>query len=124
MEYSPQCINARLQGVVSTIDAAGAGFLILLETSTPLVSIQLANPCGTINGGVLTFDGTLQDTAVASGLANGAVITDALGIDVVTGLTVGIPLSGADVIVTNGVNSTQINAGEIVQVLSAQITGS
>lgn len=123
--YSVACINARLQGVVDTIDGGGSnGFLILRQGTTNLVSIQLARPCGTISGGVLTFSGTLQDTASTTGSADNVIINDSVGTTVVSDLTVGIPLSGADVIVSNGLNSTLISAGQTVQVLSAQITGS
>ena len=123
--YSLACINARLQGVVNTIDGGGsAGFLILRAGTTNLVSIQLATPCGTISGGVLTFSGTLLDTATATGLADNTIINDSTGTNVVTDLTVGIPFSAADVIVSNGLNSTLISSGQTVQVLSAQITGS
>ncbi len=124
VDYSLTCINNRLQAVVDTIDVGGNGFMILRENTTTLVAIELANPCGTVAGGVLTFDGTLQDTATATGSANNCIITDALGAEVVTGLTVGIPFSGAEVIISNGLNSTLISLDQEVEVASAQITGS
>lgn len=125
VDYSGPCINARLQGVVDTIDGGGSnGFLILRDGATNLVSIQLARPCGTVSGQVLTFVGTLQDTATATSSANNCTITDSTGTEVVTGLSVGIPFSGSDVIVSNGLNNTLIQSGQTVAVLSAQITGS
>lgn len=124
IDYSLAAINARLQGVVDTIDASGNGFIVLKDGPTTLVTIQLANPCGTVSGGVLTFDGTLLDTATGTGSADVCNVTDALGVDVITGLTIGIPFSGAEVIISNGLNSTLISSGQVVQVLSAQITGS
>lgn len=122
--YSTDCINNRLQAVVDTIDAGPSnGFMVLQQSTTTIVSIQLAKPCGTVSGGVLTFVGTLLDTAIASGAPDNVIITDSAGAEVVSDLTVGIPFSGAQVIITNGLNSTQINSGQSVQVLSAQIEG-
>lgn len=124
--YSTAAINARLQGVIDTIDANGNGFLKLFDTGSSLLSsIQLSVPCATVSGGVMTFGGTLLDpAAVGTGSANSGVIQDALGTTVVSGLTVGIPLSGADILISNGLSSTLITAGQTLQVVSAQITGS
>lgn len=125
VDYSLTCINNRLQAVIDTIDGGGSnGRLLVRQNATTLVSIQLARPCGTVSGGVLTFVGTLQDTATATGSANNCVIEDSTGSDVVTGLSVGIPFSGADVIMDNSLNSTLISAGQTVLLLSATITGS
>lgn len=125
VDYSVSAINARLQGVIDTIDASGNGNFLIRASATVLSTIQLANPCGTVNGGVLTFQGTLlDDSADATGVADNCTIEDGAGNEVITGLTVGIPLSGRDVIISNGVNSTLITAGNVVQLLSAQITGS
>ena len=125
VDYSGTCINERLQAVVDTIDAGGSnGFMILRSGTTNLVSIQLARPCGTVSGQVLTFSGTLSDTATATSSADNCIINDSTGANVVTGLTVGIPLSGRDAIISNGLNNTLITSGQTVQVLSAQIAGS
>jgi len=126
VNYSLPVINARLQAVANTIDAAGSpGYLIIRDNSgTTLSTIQLARPCGTVNGGILTFTGTLLDpAATATGTAENAIITDASGAVMISGLTVGIPLSSADIIMSNGLNSTVISVGQVVQLLSAQITG-
>jgi hypothetical protein len=123
--YSTAAINARLQGVIDTIDASGNGFFLLKAGSTTVSTIQLSNPCGTVSGGVLTFSGTLlDDSADATGTVDSASITDASGNVVVSGLTVGIPLTGAEVIISNGLNSLLITAGDVVALLSAEITGS
>ena len=126
VNYSLPVINARLQAVANTIDAAGSpGYLIIRNNSgTTLSTIQLARPCGTVNGGILTFTGTLLDpAATATGSAENAIITNANGAVMISGLTVGIPLSSADIIMSNGLNSTVISVGQVVQLLSAQITG-
>ncbi len=123
--YSQSAINARLQAVVNTIDASGNGFLKLLATSTVISTIQLANPCGTVNGGVLTFIGTLLDpSAAGTGLITTGQITDAAGNLILSGLTAGIPGGSQDIIISNGLNSTLVTTGQTVLVLAAQITGS
>ena len=124
--YSLACINARLQAVVDNIDGGGSnGSLVLLSNSTVISTVSLARPCGTINGGVLTFSGTLLDpSAAATGIVTTAEIWDSTGAIVISGLTVGIPLSPGDVTIVNGFNSTLITVGQVVQVLAAQITGS
>jgi hypothetical protein len=124
--YSVTAINARLLGLVSAIDEGSAnGQLILLANSTVISTITLNKPSGTVNGGVLTFSGPLLNSAAANaGSVTGAQITDSNGVLMISGLTAGIPGSGADIIISNGLNSTFINAGQAVQLLSAQIVGS
>lgn len=124
--YSVPCINNRLLGVVTTIDAGpGNGTLVLLANSTVISTITLQKPSGTASGGVLTFTGPLLDSgAAAAGSITTAQFKDSNGNIVVSGLTAGIPLSGADIIISNGLNSTFINTAQAVQILSATITGS
>lgn len=123
--YSQLAIDDRLDGVVTAIDTGGNGSLNLYAGSTLVSTISLANPCGTVDGGVLTFSGTLLDPAAAgTGLIDSGTISNGAGSVVVSGLTAGIPLSGADIIINNGLNSTLVTAGQVVQLLSAQIIGS
>lgn len=124
--YTTAAINYRLEGVIDAIDSgASNGFLLLRDGGTTLATIQLARPCGTVSGGVLTFVGQLtDDSADATGTADNGLIQNGDGSTMVTGLTVGIPLSGADIIVSNGLNSTAISSGQTVELLSAEITGS
>ena len=42
----------------------------------------------------------------------------------ISGLTVGIPLSGANVTIANGLNSTLVTVGQVVTLISGQIIGS
>lgn len=121
--YSQTAINARLQGVVSVIGAGGVlklyGGIVLLST------IPLANPCGTVAGGVLTFTVPQSDPAASNtGSANTATIEDSGNNVMISGLSVGVPLSGANIIISNGLNSTLITAGQIVTLVSGQIIGS
>lgn len=121
--YSTAAKNARLQAVIDTIDAgAGAGVLQIGTTAmgTVLASITLADPCGTVSGGVLTFSGfPRSDTSAdANGTAAAARIRDSNGNDVITGLTVGLVGSGADIVF----ESVSFNVGEIITLNSATIT--
>jgi hypothetical protein len=124
--YSPTAINFRLEGVADAVDAAGpSGSLRLLAGATVVSTISLSFPCGSASGGVLTFTGTLVDPSAANtGVVDAGAIYNAAGSVIVSGLTAGIPLSGADILINNGLNSTLINSGQVVQVLSATITGS
>lgn len=121
--YSSTAIDDRLQGVVTAI---GNGANLLLKAGGSTIStIALASPVGTVSGGILTFGGTLLDpSAAATGNIDSAVINDSGGSTIVSGLTVGIPGSGRDIIISNGLNSTLISAGQVVALLAAQITGS
>lgn len=124
--YSLSCINARLNGVISTIDAGpGNGVIVLLAGSTPVSNVTLQKPSGTVNGGVLTFTPPMIDpSAVGAGIVTTAHVTDSTGAVIISGFSVGIPGSTADIIISNGLNSDFINTGQIVSVLAAQITGS
>jgi len=124
--YSQTVINQRLQVIVNNIDGGGSnGFLQLLSNSTVISTVQLARPSGVVSGGVLTFLGTLLDpSAAASGGITTGRFTDSNGVVIAFGLTAGLPLSGADIIVNNGLGTLLVTAGQTVQVLAAQITGS
>jgi hypothetical protein len=125
--YTLPAINDRLQGTVNAIDGGGAaGSLVLRDGGTVVSTITLALPCGTVDGGVLTFGGTLIDlSAAATGEVDNGIVYDSAGIAQVTGLTVGVPpSSGYEILISNGINSTLISSGQTVQIVSAQITGS
>jgi hypothetical protein len=121
--YSTDAKNARLTGVVNTIDAGSGPGVLQIGTSamgTVLAEITLADPSGTVSGGVLTFSGfpRSDSSANATGVAAAARIRDSNGNDVITGLTVGMTGSGADIIL----ETTNIDTGEIVTLNSATIT--
>lgn len=121
--YSTDLINARLNGVVTALGAAAT--LRLIASGTTVSTISLANPAGTVAGGILTFTTPQTDlSAGGTGSVDEANIYDSAAALAISGLTVGIPLSGANVIISNGLNSTLISAGQSVQLLAAQITGS
>ena len=125
--YSTTAIDDRLLGVVTAIDSGGApGRLELLAAGTVISTISLAyGPCGTVSNTILTFSGTLLDPAAANtGFVNSGRIKNSNGDIQISGLTAGIPLSGADIIISNTLNTTLISAGQVVSLLSAQIQGS
>jgi hypothetical protein len=125
VNYSTTAINARLQGVVTAIDSGGGpGQLIVYAGAMVLVSVPLGTPSGTVSGGVLTFNVPRTATATGTGLATAASITNFTGVVMISGLTVGIPLSSANVIVSNGLNTLQFTAGQVVALISGQIIGS
>jgi hypothetical protein len=124
--YTQTAINARLNGVVSAIDGGGGPGLFKLYSGGLLVStITLAVPSGTVAGGALTFTAPRSDlSAAGSGLLTEGRMTDSTGAEMITGLSVGIPFSGANIIVSNGLNTLQVTAGQTVTLLSGQIIGS
>jgi hypothetical protein len=115
--YPVNVLNNRLQQVVNAIDAGVTnGFLKLIKLGGAVVaSFQLARPCGTITGGVLTFSGTLVDPVAAGGLVSGGLIADGDGNTVVSGL-----LLNTEIFLSPTPN---INPGQTVTITSATITG-
>lgn len=86
-----------------------------------LATIALSAVCGTVGGaGVLTFsDFPKSDTdADASGTAAAARIVDGDGVVIISGLTVGLTSSGADI----ELDSVTLTAGQTVTVSSGTIT--
>ena len=121
VNYNTATKNARMQAVADNIDGgSGAGVIEIGTTGmgTVLAQITLADPCGTVSGGVLTFSGfPRSDTSAnATGVAAAAVIKASDGTVVVSGLTVGT--SGTDIIL----DTANIDAGEVVTLNNASIT--
>lgn len=123
VNYPTTLINTRLQDVVTAIGAGGsAGLLKLLDSvGTTLSSMQLAQPCGTVSGGVLSFGGLslIDPAASTSGTAAAARIEDSTGSTVISGLTVGIS-SAFDIVLSP---SAVIVAGQTIAITQATITG-
>jgi hypothetical protein len=123
--YSSSVVDARLQVVLNAIDGGpGDGILTLLASGTVISMLTLAKPSGSIAGGVLTFFSPLTDASAAgTGSVTSGTVSDSAGNLVALNLSTGIPGAGADITIFNGMNSTQIEAGQTVQVLAARITG-
>ena len=121
VNYTTAVKNARMTAVRDQIDAgSGPGVLQIGTTGmgTVLIEVTLADPSGTVTGGVLSLSNfPRSDTSAnASGTAAAARIRDSSGTDVITGLTVG--LSAADVIL----DSVNITAGQTVTINTAAFT--
>jgi hypothetical protein len=119
--YTTAVKNARMSAVVTQIDAgAGAGVLQIGTTgmASILAEITLADPSGTVTGGVLTFSSFPRSDTSANntGTAAAARVRDSNGVDIITGLTVGT--SGSDI----NLDSVSITAGQTVTITSATIT--
>ncbi len=120
VNYNATLKNTRMTDVVTAIGTTGY-LNIFNSVPTLLASIALANPPGTVTGGVLTFGSTplTEASANASGTAVAATISTAInggGTVVVSGLTVGV--SASDIVLS----STNIVAGQPVTITSATIT--
>lgn len=118
--YSTTVKNSRLTVVKDAIDAGSAAGVLEIGTSgmgTVLASISLADPCGSVSSGVLTFTMPQSDTnADATGTAAEARVKDSNGTVIISGLTVGT--SGANI----NLSSVSITAGDTVTLNSAAIT--
>ena len=118
--YSTTVKNSRMTVVRDAIDGGSSGGTLQIGTTgmaTILAEIALADPCGSVSGGVLTFAMPQSDAgANASGTAAEAHIKDSSGTTVVSGLTVGT--SGANI----NLSSVNIAAGDAVTITSATLT--
>jgi hypothetical protein len=118
--YNAALKNTRMTDVVTAIGATG---FINFYSATPtlLASIPLANPAGTVTGGVLTFSAmpVSDSSADATGTAVSATVSTAIdggGTVVITGLTVGTV--STDIVLS----STNIVATQPVTITAASIT--
>ena len=122
--YSTAVKNTRLDAVTTAIDAGtGSPSAGSLQIGTAAMALVLAvidfqNPAApAAAGGVLTFTMPRSDTeANDTGTAAAAIIVDADGTTIVSGLTVGT--SGTDIIL----DSLSLTAGQTVTINSATIT--
>lgn len=91
--------DARAEATRAYIDTgAGQAAVLLYDASNVLVaSIPLANPCGSVSGGVLMIAESGDALALVDGTPAAAAITSANGSVCIYGLTVGAPGSGAGV---------------------------
>ncbi|MBN9504910.1 MAG: hypothetical protein J0I69_02695 [Altererythrobacter sp.] len=122
--YSTAAKTARMQAVIDLIDAgSGPGVLEIGTANMELVlaTLTLADPSGTAAAGVLTFDTdpAIEDPeADASGVAAAARFKDSNGNVIISGLTVGLKESGADIELDN----TNIAAGQEINLKTGEIS--
>ncbi len=110
----------RTTRMTATRDACAGGALQLLDGSGNVLSSHTLSPSG---GTVADGDWTLAfadatAAATTSGTATAARIRNSSDADVVTGMTVGLTDSGADVELQN----TSINSGQDIIISSAILT--
>lgn len=116
--YNTTLKNTRMTDVVTAIGSAGHIKIYTAGLGALLSTINLANPAGTVTGGVLSFSSTplTDSSAAASGTAAAATVTDTSGTVIVSGLTVSS--TAGDIVLS----STNIVAGQPVTITSASIT--
>src|ERR1035437_886045 len=116
--YNATLKNTRMTDVVTAIGTAGY-LNFYSATPTLLASLPLANPAGTVTGGILTFTVPITDSSAdASGTAASASVSTAIdggGTVVISGLTVSSTVG--DIVLS----STNIVAGQPVTVTAAWI---
>lgn len=118
--YSSIAVTARLQSVSDTIGATGS--LLLYAGGTLVATIPLANPAGTADDNILTFDGApITVTAADSGTLTTGQILNSDGSVGIAGLSIGITEASDDIIVSNGLNNTYVTADQQVSMLAGQI---
>lgn len=120
VNYVTAVKNTRMTAVLNAIDAgAGAGKINIYTAAyaSLLVSINLADPSGTVAAGALTLSGMPKSgTAGNSGNAAIARILDSTDTVVAEGLTVGTV--GTDIIIDN----VSIASGQTVNITAGTIT--
>lgn len=116
--YNTTLKNTRMTDVVTALGSAAKLKIYTAGLVTLLAQINLANPAGSVSGGVLTFSGTplTEASADASGVAAAAKLVDGSGTDIITGLTVGT--ASTDIVLS----SVNIVGGQPVTITSASIT--
>ena len=86
-----------------------------------LATVTLQNPAATVSGSVLTIAGVpIATTATGTGTAALAELRNNAGTVIVSGLTVGISGSGADVIIS----AVAVSTGQTIQLNSGTIAHS
>ena len=106
--------------VRDAVDAGSSGGTLEIGTTgmaVVLAVVQLADPCGSVSSGVLTFTTPQSDIAAnATGTAAEARVKDSSGTIILSGLTVGT--SGANI----NLSSVSINLNDTVIINSGTIT--
>lgn len=122
--YSNAAKAARMQAIASLIDAGSGPGRVEIGTvgmGLVLASIDLAKPCATIAGAVLTMAGFPRSDAGAdaSGIASAARVVDSDGNIIISGLSVGTTAGGTGDV---RIDVIAIAAGQPVSLASAVFT--
>lgn len=123
VNYTTAVKNARLQTTVDLIGATGKlviGTAALAGGATGvLAEVPFDNPSFTVDAGAMEVNNPPRTVlAAATGVAAKVEIRSGDGTIIADGLTIGLPASGADVII----NALEISAGQTVQVTIGTIT--
>ena len=102
MQYPTALKTSRMQAVLSYMNS---GFLDLMAGGTIVVSIPLDAVCGVVSNDTLTFSGFPKSAAASSTNTITTAQLRPVSGSVISGLTVGIPGSGAQVIIDNSLNT-------------------
>lgn len=116
--YNTTLKNTRMTSVVTALGSGAKLKIYNAGLSTLLAQIALANPAGTVTGGVLSISSTplTEASADATGTAAAATVVDASNVVIISGLTVSS--TAGDIVLS----STNIVAGQPVTVTSGSIT--
>lgn len=116
MLYPTALKTARMQATATYLNS---GFLDLMAGATIALSFPLDSVSGTVSADTLTFSGFPKVATVSSpNTITSAQLRPVSGTPI-TGLTVGILGSGAQVVIDNGVSTLALVATQIVTVSGA-----
>lgn len=122
LNYSTAVKNARLTTTVGLIGATGK---LVIGTSElnggdgVLAEVPFSNPAFNVADGAMTVNALPRTTdAVGTGVAAKVEFRDGSGTVIADGLTIGLPESGAEVIL----NALEISTGQTVQITIGTIT--
>lgn len=97
--------------------ALNAGYLDLLDNANGvLASVTLNTPAGTAAGAVTTFAGFPKTATALPGAVASARLRTSSGSVYKVGIPVGVPGSGAQVIVNNGIATLVLMDGQTIEV--------
>jgi hypothetical protein len=97
----------------------GGAIELLSSGGAVLASAPLNTPAGTSSGPVTTFAGFPKTATAQAGTVASARLVKAGGAVYKSAVTVGIPGSGAQVIVNNGSNTLVLAAGQPVEIAAS-----
>lgn len=122
LNYSTAVKNARLQTTVDLIGTAGKlviGTDALAGAVGVLAEVPFSNPAFNVADGAMSVNSLPRTTdAVGTGVAAKVEFRDNAGTVIADGLTIGLPESGAEVIL----NALEISTGQTVQITIGTIT--
>lgn len=115
--------QAAALAVYASADGTGlaGGFMDLLDSGgAAIATVSLNTPASTSLAAVTTFSGFPKSTtALTTATIASARLRTSVGTNYKTGIPVGIPGSGAQVIVDNGAGTLAVTTGQSVTILAS-----